>query len=60
MRELLTIILSVSGSQKWYVKLALKLLWEQHLGAASSVERYVDILPAQGSFHTLLHWTDEV
>ncbi|CAM9498548.1 unnamed protein product, partial [Hapterophycus canaliculatus] len=46
-------------SQQWYVKLALKLLWERQLGAASAVEGYVNVLPAQGSFETLIHWTDE-
>lgn len=47
-------------SQQWYVKLALKLLWERQLGAASEVEGYLNVLPAQGSFDTLIHWTDEV
>lgn len=47
-------------SQQWYVKLALKLLWERQLGSASTVEGYVKVLPAQGSFETLIHWTDQV
>lgn len=47
-------------SQQWYVKLALKLLWERQLGSASVVEGYVNVLPAQGSFETLIHWTDQV
>ncbi|CAM9919254.1 unnamed protein product [Pylaiella littoralis] len=46
-------------SQQWYVKLALKLLWERQLGPASTVEGYVKVLPAQGSFETLIHWTDK-
>ncbi|CAM9836292.1 unnamed protein product [Ascophyllum nodosum] len=46
-------------SQSWYVKLALKLLWERQLGTASAVKGYVDFLPAQGSFDTLVHWTDQ-
>ncbi|CAM9881454.1 unnamed protein product, partial [Ectocarpus sp. 12 AP-2014] len=46
-------------SQQWYVKLALKLLWERQLGAASTVEGYVNVLPVQGSFETLIHWTDQ-
>ncbi|CAM9340116.1 unnamed protein product, partial [Laminaria digitata] len=46
-------------SQPWYVKLALKLLWERQLGAASAVEGYVNVLPAQGTFETLIHWTDQ-
>eukprot|EP00752_Nemacystus_decipiens_P016244 g14524.t1 len=46
-------------SQQWYVKLALKLLWERQLGSASAVEGYVNVLPAQGSFETLIHWTDQ-
>lgn len=48
------------SSQQWYVKLALKLLWERQLGAASAVEGYVNVLPAQGTFETLVHWTDQV
>jgi len=48
------------NSQQWYVKLALKLLWERQLGSASGVEGYVNVLPAQGSFETLIHWTDQV
>ena len=50
----------LSLSQQWYVKLALKLLWERQLGSASAVEGYVNVLPAQGSFETLVHWTDQV
>eukprot|EP00903_Cladosiphon_okamuranus_P010829 g10230.t1 len=46
-------------SQQWYVKLALKLLWERQLGSASAVEGYVKVLPAQGSFETLVHWSDQ-
>lgn len=46
-------------SQQWYVRLALKLLWERQLGSASAVEGYVNVLPAQGSFDTLIHWTDQ-
>lgn len=42
------------------MKLALKLLWERQLGSASTVEGYVKVLPAQGSFETLIHWTDQV
>ena len=42
------------------MKLALKLLWERQLGAASAVEGYVNVLPAQGTFETLVHWTDQV
>lgn len=41
------------------MKLALKLLWERQLGAASAVEGYVRVLPPQGSFDTLIHWTDQ-
>ena len=53
-------VLSRKFSQQWYVKLALKLLWERQLGSASAVEGYVNVLPAQGSFETLIHWTDQV